>query len=65
MRIISKQCIFNDSFQIFFIALQTQQMWSQENNVTFISAGANMPLVGSGGTGIFVGEYGIKKFQMY
>lgn len=38
------------------VALQTQQMWAQENDVNFLSAGANNPQFGSGGTGIFVGK---------
>lgn len=40
----------------YFSALQTQQMWAQENNVTLLSSGANNPRVGSGGTSIFVGK---------
>lgn len=37
-------------------ALQLQQMWAIENNATFISSGASNPRVGSGGTGIFLGN---------
>ncbi|KAG5889554.1 hypothetical protein JTB14_024961 [Gonioctena quinquepunctata] len=40
----------------YLTALQAQQMWAQENNVNFLSAGVNFPMGGSGGTGIFVGE---------
>lgn len=39
------------------IALQVQQMWAQENNITLISSGANNPRGGSGGTGIYVGTF--------
>ncbi|XP_018565185.1 vanin-like protein 3 [Anoplophora glabripennis] len=42
----------------FLTALQTQQMWAQENDVNFLSAGANNPQIGSGGTGIYVGKDG-------
>ncbi|KAJ8950745.1 hypothetical protein NQ318_011238 [Aromia moschata] len=41
----------------FLTALQVQQMWAEENNVTLLSAGANNPSIGSGGTGIFIGMY--------
>lgn len=42
----------------YLTALQTQQMWAEENDVNFISSGANSPRVGSGGTGIFIGKEG-------
>lgn len=31
-------------------------MWAYENDVTFMSSGASNPLLGSGGTGIFLGN---------
>lgn len=31
-------------------------MWAQENNVTLLSASANNPQVGNGGSAIFVGK---------
>lgn len=40
---------------IMSLALQVQQMWAEENNVTLLSSGANNPQAGSGGTGIYVG----------
>lgn len=42
----------------FLTALQTQQMWAYENNVTFISAGAVNSDKGSGGSGIYHGVFG-------
>ncbi|KAJ8916581.1 hypothetical protein NQ315_000225 [Exocentrus adspersus] len=42
----------------YLTALQTQQMWAHETNVNFLSAGANNPRVGSGGTAIFIGDQG-------
>ncbi|CAH1978067.1 unnamed protein product [Acanthoscelides obtectus] len=39
----------------YLTALQTQHMWAQENDVVLLTAGANTPHVGSGGTGIFLG----------
>ncbi|XP_049824654.1 vanin-like protein 2 [Aethina tumida] len=38
----------------FLTALQTQQMWARENNVTFLSSGANNMAVGSGGSAIIL-----------
>lgn len=45
------------------LALQTQQMWAQENDVNFLSAGANNPQIGSGGTGIYVGTHIFQIFK--
>lgn len=42
----------------FLTALQTQQMFAVATNVTFLSSGANSPIRGSGGTGIFQGVSG-------
>lgn len=42
------------------LALQVQQMWAQENNVTILGSGANNPREGSGGSGIFVGKRDLK-----
>ncbi|CAH1978068.1 unnamed protein product [Acanthoscelides obtectus] len=42
----------------YLTALQTQHMWAQENDVVLLTAGANTPHVGSGGTGIFLGHKG-------
>ncbi|KAJ8984124.1 hypothetical protein NQ317_017334 [Molorchus minor] len=48
----------------FLTALQVQQMWAEENNVNLLSAGANSPSVGSGGTGVFVGNKGPSEYAM-
>lgn len=42
----------------FLTALQAQQMFSVATNVNFLSSGANSPVRGSGGTGIFQGVHG-------
>lgn len=42
----------------FLTALQAQQMFSVATNVNFLSSGANSPIRGSGGTGIFQGVNG-------
>ncbi|KAJ8984125.1 hypothetical protein NQ317_017335 [Molorchus minor] len=48
----------------FLTALQVQQMWAHENNVNLLGAGANSPEVGSGGTGIFIGNKGPSEYAM-
>ncbi|VEN39431.1 unnamed protein product, partial [Callosobruchus maculatus] len=40
----------------YLTALQAQHMWAQENDVVLLTAGANTPHTGSGGTGMFVGK---------
>jgi hypothetical protein len=40
---------------IFFVALQTQQMWAHAHDTYFFGAGTNVPIVGSGGTGVYRG----------
>ncbi|CAH1163031.1 unnamed protein product [Phaedon cochleariae] len=42
----------------YLTAFQVQQMFTQEYNVNFLSAGCNNPRRGSGGSGIFVGDQG-------
>lgn len=42
----------------FLTALQAQQMFAVATNVNFLSSGANSPVRGSGGTGIFQGVNG-------
>lgn len=42
----------------FLTAVQVQQNWAFANNVNLLAAGANNPLVGSTGTGIFAGRKG-------
>lgn len=41
-----------------FSAVQIQQSWAYTNNVNFLGSGANRPLYGSGGSGIFSGKLG-------
>lgn len=42
----------------FLTAVQVQHSWALTNNVNLLAAGANNPLVGSTGTGIFAGLRG-------
>lgn len=42
----------------FLTAVQIQQNWAYSNNVNFLGAGANRPIVGSGGSGIYSGKSG-------
>ncbi|RZB39275.1 CN hydrolase domain containing protein, partial [Asbolus verrucosus] len=42
----------------FLTALQTQQMWSHAHNLKFFAAGANIPPMGTGGTGVYDGANG-------
>ncbi|CAH0549660.1 unnamed protein product [Brassicogethes aeneus] len=42
----------------FLTALQAQQMWSYENDALLLSSGGNNIVVGSGGSGVFLGKYG-------
>lgn len=42
----------------FLTAVQVQQNWAYVNNVNLIAAGANNPLVGSSGSGIYAGRKG-------
>jgi predicted amidohydrolase len=40
----------------FLTALQTQQMWAHAHDTYFFGAGTNVPIVGSGGTGVYRGS---------
>lgn len=40
------------------VALQAQEEWAYEHNVTLLAAGGNYPPRGSGGTGIYHGRQG-------
>ena len=42
----------------FLTAVQTQQGWAYSNDVNLIAAGANYPMVGSTGSGIYAGKNG-------
>ncbi|XP_060532853.1 vanin-like protein 1 [Cylas formicarius] len=42
----------------YLTALQTQQMWASEHDVTLLAAGSNSPGRGAGGTGIYLGKKG-------
>ncbi|XP_017781949.1 PREDICTED: vanin-like protein 1 [Nicrophorus vespilloides] len=42
----------------FLSAVQTQYMWSYENDVVLLASGANNPKKGSGGSGIYQGRKG-------
>lgn len=42
----------------FLTAVQVQHSWAFTNNVNLLAAGANNPLIGSTGTGIFAGRRG-------
>ncbi|XP_044260501.1 vanin-like protein 2 [Tribolium madens] len=43
----------------FLTAMQAQQMWSHGHNITLLAAGANSPLEGSGGSGVYRGGKGL------
>lgn len=43
---------------MFFVALQVQEQWAYEHNVTLLAAGGNYPSLGSGGTGVYQGRSG-------
>ncbi|EFA06536.1 vanin-like protein 1 [Tribolium castaneum] len=43
----------------FLTAMQTQEMWASRHNTTLLAAGANSPLVGSGGSGVYRGAQGL------
>lgn len=42
----------------FLTAVQIQQNWAYRNDVNFLGAGANDPLLGNGGSGIYSGKSG-------
>ncbi|XP_037050780.1 vanin-like protein 2 [Bradysia coprophila] len=42
----------------FLTAVQVQHSWAYTNNINLLAAGANNPLIGSTGTGIFAGRRG-------
>lgn len=42
----------------FFTSVQTQQSFSQRNNIVLLSAGGNSPANASTGSGIFIGRHG-------
>lgn len=48
----------------FLTGAQAQQSWAYANNVNFLGAGANNPLVGSTGSGIYAGRQGALKSAM-
>lgn len=52
-----------ESNTLFFLAIQTQQMWSHRHNVNLIVAGANLPREGVTGTGIYSGTLGHLGFE--
>uniref|UniRef100_A0A336K3I7 CSON000083 protein n=1 Tax=Culicoides sonorensis TaxID=179676 RepID=A0A336K3I7_CULSO len=42
----------------FLSAVQIQQSWAYKNNVNLLAAGANLPSIGSTGSGIYHGRFG-------